>query len=109
MNDNVGLLYIPEDSDKTYTGEKPYSKNLGDLIDLEARKLVTEAYEKTEQLLKDNKDILAKLAEALLEKETLNYDQVVELIGPPKYEHLKKKLEPQDFENSLKNLSDLKN
>lgn len=45
------------------------------------------------------------MAEALLERETLNYDDVVELIGPPTYDAAKRKIEPVEFEDSLKNLS----
>lgn len=46
-----------------------------------------------------------QLAESLLEKETLNYDQVVELIGPPLHEDAKRKIEPVEFEDSLNSLS----
>lgn len=46
-----------------------------------------------------------QLAEALLEKETLNYEEVVNLIGPPTYESAKRKIDPLEFEDSLKNLS----
>lgn len=46
---------------------------------------------------------LLQLAEALLEKETLNYDEVVELIGAPKYEAAKRKIDPIEFENSVNN------
>lgn len=105
MNERVGLIYIPEDADKTYTGEKPYSNSLGNLIDGEARLLVTKAYELTEKVLTDHKDKLAKLAETLLLKETLNYDEVVALIGPPQYEQAKPKIEPVEFEENLRNLS----
>lgn len=105
MNDNIGLIYIPEDADKTYTGEKPFSNHLGNLIDIEARTLVANAYAKTEQVLKNNKEKLKKLAETLLQKETLNYDEVVELIGPPANAATKKKIESFDFEDSLKKLS----
>lgn len=45
---------------------------------------------------------LLQLAEALLEKETLNYDEVVELIGAPTYEAAKRKIDPIEFENSMK-------
>jgi spastic paraplegia protein 7 len=45
------------------------------------------------------------LAQTLLEKETLNYDEVVELIGPPKYEASKRKIEPVEFEDSLRSLT----
>ncbi|XP_055843812.1 paraplegin [Episyrphus balteatus] len=107
MNDVIGPMYIT-DSDETDSGpsgDKPFSKALDNLIDREARKLVTAAYENTEKVLQTNKDKLIKLAEALLEKETLNYDEVVNLIGPPLHEKAKRMIEPVDFEDSLKNLS----
>ena len=48
----------------------------------------------------EHKDALEKMAQALLEKETLNYDDVEKLIGPPP--HGKKHLvSPVDFEQSL--------
>lgn len=46
-----------------------------------------------------------QLAEALLIRETLNYDEVVELIGPPLYDDAKRKIEPIEFEDSLNSLS----
>uniref|UniRef100_A0A182LX52 AAA+ ATPase domain-containing protein n=1 Tax=Anopheles culicifacies TaxID=139723 RepID=A0A182LX52_9DIPT len=105
MNRTVGPIAFGEESDNDPYAEKPYSKSLGNLIDFEARKMITEAYERTEQILRDNEDKLNRLAEALLEKETLNYDQVVELIGPPSYDDAKRKIEPVDFEDSLKRLA----
>lgn len=47
----------------------------------------------------------SQLAEALLIRETLNYDEVVELIGPPAFEAAKKKIEPVEFEDSINSLS----
>jgi spastic paraplegia protein 7 len=38
-------------------------------------------------------------------KETLNYDEVVELIGPPFHEEAKRKIEPDEFESSLDTLA----
>lgn len=46
------------------------------------------------------------MAEALLEKETLSYDEVVTLIGPPAYDVANRALEPVEFEKSLKNLGE---
>lgn len=45
-----------------------------------------------------------QLAEALLEKETLDYDEVVELIGPPPHDIGKRQVDSVEFEQSLKNL-----
>ena len=69
-------------------------------MDLEARTMIAEAYRRTEDILKNHQDALEKMAQALLEKETLNYDDVEKLIGPPP--HGKKHLvSPVDFEQSL--------
>ncbi|CAO1312801.1 unnamed protein product [Diamesa tonsa] len=105
MNDNIGLMSFPDDNGENSGTEKPYSKHLQNLIDQEARQMVNNAYDITETILRDNVDKLHKLAEALLERETLNYDEVVELIGPPLHEEAKKKIEPVEFEDSLKSLS----
>lgn len=105
MNERVGPFYVPDEPENNYYGIKPFSQALAKLVDVETRELIATTYTKAEQLLRDNRDKLEALAEALLKKETLNYDQVVELIGPPKYDSAKRVIDPADFENSLKNLS----
>lgn len=54
MNERIGPMYVPDEAEQSYTGDKPYSKALGNIIDEEARKMVQDAYKKTEQILKDN-------------------------------------------------------
>ncbi|XP_001664033.2 paraplegin [Aedes aegypti] len=105
MSKTIGPISFSEESESDPYAAKPYSKQMANLFDVEARRMITEAYEKTEQILRDNGDKLRTLAEALLEKETLNYDQVVELIGPPLYDDAKRKIEPVEFEDSLKKLA----
>ncbi|XP_038105348.1 paraplegin [Culex quinquefasciatus] len=105
MNRAIGPLAFSEENDQNPYMEKPYSKALGNVIDREARRMITEAYERTERILRENAEKLSTLAEALLDKETLNYDQVVELIGPPAYDDAKRKIEPVEFEDSLKKLA----
>src|SRR5207302_11509707 len=61
------------------------SKKLKNTIDLQARLLVAKAYAHTEKVLNENKEKLKLLAETLLEKETLNYTDVVALLGPPPF------------------------
>jgi len=50
-------------------------------IDEEVRKIVTDAYNKTSQIIKDNMDSLHRLANALLEKETLDSKAVDQVLG----------------------------
>lgn len=107
MSETLGPMYVPDEPEHQHPwiAEKPFSNALNNIIDLETRKMITDAYFHTETILKTNRDKLVTLAEALLKQETLNYDQVVELIGPPKYESAKRKIEPAEFEQSLNTLS----
>lgn len=61
MNERIGPMYVPDDPEYSYTDEKPYSKALGNMVDEESRKIIREAYLKTEQILKDNRDKLHKV------------------------------------------------
>jgi spastic paraplegia protein 7 len=100
MSDRVGLVCFPEDQGEE-KGRRPYSKKFANLIDVEARRLISKAYKRTEEVLLQNKDKLELLAEALLKKETLNYEDVEALLGPPPFgaKHL---IEPAEFEESLR-------
>ncbi|XP_024892769.1 paraplegin [Temnothorax curvispinosus] len=98
MSPAVGLISFEEEHTSTKT-KKLYSKKLANLMDVEVRRIIGEAYAQTRQLLLDNKDKLDTLAEALLKKETLSYDDVEKLIGPPPYGK-KRLVEPGEFENS---------
>ncbi|XP_046734056.1 paraplegin isoform X2 [Diprion similis] len=104
MSSTVGLVSF----DKEVTSQKskkPYSKKLANMMDVEARRLISQAYKRTEQLLVAEKLKLELIAEALLDKETLNYNDVVALIGPPPYGQ-KNLIEPADFEASIGTLED---
>ncbi|XP_014227398.1 paraplegin [Trichogramma pretiosum] len=99
MDPTIGPLSFTPDQTATNT-RKPYSKKLANLMDQEARTIITRAYKRTEQLLLENKDKLEKLATALLQKETLTYEEVEKLIGPPPFGK-KRLVEPADFESSI--------
>jgi spastic paraplegia protein 7 len=96
MCENVGLLSF--DDQETSTGtKKPYSKRLSALMDEEARRMVAQAYLKTEEVLRGNTEKLEKLAKELLRKETLNYEEVEAIIGPPPFGK-KRLINPEEFE-----------
>merc|ERR1719220_1060460 len=98
----VGLVSF----DMSGGGKKPYSKKLAHTIDLEARKMIAESYSRTEQILFNNVDKLEILAQKLLEVETLNYNDVVALIGPPPHGE-QNLISPIEYEQSLKQQSEL--
>lgn len=103
MSPNVGLVSFDEELLKG-PGKRPYSNSLANLMDHEARRLTAEAYMKTEEILKKNKDKLQLLAETLLKKETLNYDEIEKLIGPSPFPN-KNKIDPIAFELSVRQVA----
>ena len=62
--------------------DKPYSEVTAQLIDQEAKKMINNAMERTIQLLTDKKELVEKVALRLLEKEVLNREDMIELLGP---------------------------
>uniref|UniRef100_A0A914I8N1 AAA+ ATPase domain-containing protein n=1 Tax=Globodera rostochiensis TaxID=31243 RepID=A0A914I8N1_GLORO len=78
MSDLLGpISFTPEpgvDDRSALFQLKPYSKKLGSIIDQEVSRIVSDAYFFTEKLLLENRHMLETLAHALLEQETLSYD-----------------------------------
>lgn len=81
MSDKVGPLAYGEKEGEVFLGRdlghmKNYSEATAVEIDGEIRRIVQEGYERTRQILSEHKDELTRLAEALLEKETLDAAEV---------------------------------
>ncbi|QEC45899.1 ATP-dependent zinc metalloprotease FtsH [Pseudobacter ginsenosidimutans] len=88
MNDKVGnVSFYDPAAENSFT--KPYSEETSKLIDEEVRKLIDVGYLKTKELLSQKRTEVAKLAEALLEKEVLFQSDVEALIGKRPFEEKK--------------------
>ena len=82
MSSKLGPLTF-DSNDEVFLGNsighsRQYSEEVASQIDIEVRKIVVDAYEKTREILKTNQGRLDYIAKALLEYETLNDKQFEE-------------------------------
>jgi AFG3 family protein len=61
--------------------QKPYSEAMAELIDQEAKRLLDEAYATTLKILTEHRTVLETLARKLLEKETLQKEDIEGILG----------------------------
>jgi cell division protease FtsH len=61
--------------------DKPYSEATAEVIDAEVKQIIEEARERARSLLREKRDKLDEMAEALLEKEVLGPGALVEILG----------------------------
>jgi len=74
MSEKVGFLTVTPQNGQSplLPGSEPVSQATQELIDREVRRIVDEEQDATERLLATNRDRLDTLADALLERETLD-------------------------------------
>jgi cell division protease FtsH len=85
MSDNLGPLSYAKGEEQVFLGReiaqhRDYSESTAQKIDDEINNLIKNAYERAETVLNENLDILHKLAEVLLEKETVLGKELDDLI-----------------------------
>ena len=90
MSDNIGPVTFGHRQDQVFLGrdiarDKDYSEEVAAEIDKEVRSFMEDAYAATEKLLSENIDKLHVIAKALMEKETLDEEEINQLV---KYGHI---------------------
>lgn len=90
MSENIGPVTFGHRQDQVFLGrdiarDKDYSEEVAAEIDKEVRSFMEDAYAATEKLLSDNIDKLHVIAKALMEKETLEEEEINQLV---KYGHI---------------------
>ncbi len=77
MSESIGPMAIGDQHDEVFLGRelmhaRNYSEETARLVDAEIKRFIHEAKNKVEQVLKDNLAVLHKVAEVLLDRETIS-------------------------------------
>ena len=87
MSKHLGPIAFGDSSDhqvflgRDLNNQRNYSEEVASDIDREVRKLITTSYEECRILLSDNIDKLHDIAAALMDKETLDAEELEEIVG----------------------------
>lgn len=76
MSENIGLICYGDDEDEVFIGRdlahtRGYSEKIAAAIDQEVKDLIDEAYAEAKRIIQENRSILDRCAELLLEKEKI--------------------------------------
>lgn len=85
MSEKLGMIRYGDDSDPVFLGRdisrgRDYSEATAQEIDDEVHRLIGEAHQRARDIINEKRDALQAVAEALLEYETLDGEQVKEII-----------------------------
>ncbi|MGE5383065.1 MAG: ATP-dependent zinc metalloprotease FtsH [Omnitrophica WOR_2 bacterium] len=87
LNKEIGnVSFYDSTGQQEYSFTKPYSEATAQIIDIEVKKMVEEAYERAKVILSENKDKLTQLAEILLKKEVIFREDLENIFGKRKFE-----------------------
>jgi cell division protease FtsH len=84
MSENLGPLTFGKKEEAIFLGKelaqhKDYSESTAILIDREVKRIVTDCYETARKIILENREVLERMAHALLEREVLDGDEIARL------------------------------
>ncbi|MFJ7250400.1 ATP-dependent zinc metalloprotease FtsH [Kitasatospora sp. NPDC098652] len=87
MTERLGAIKFGNDNSEPFLGremghQRDYSEEVAGLVDEEVKKLIESAHNEAWEILVENRDVLDNLVLELLEKETLNKEQIAEIFAP---------------------------
>ncbi|MFJ1972307.1 ATP-dependent zinc metalloprotease FtsH [Streptomyces sp. NPDC087903] len=87
MTERLGAIKFGGDNTEPFLGRemshpRDYSEEVAALVDEEVKKLIETAHNEAWEILVENRDVLDQLVLQLLEKETLNKEQIAEVFAP---------------------------
>ena len=85
MSDSVGMVNYGDDSEQPFLGYaiasgRDYSEDTAAKLDAEIKRFIDVAYQETRELLEDHREELDALAQALIEKETVERVEILRIL-----------------------------
>ncbi|MDY0211861.1 MAG: ATP-dependent zinc metalloprotease FtsH [Desulfuromonadaceae bacterium] len=86
MSEKLGTLSFGDKEGEVFLGKemshtRNYSESTAEEIDAEVRRIVTQVYERTRQIIKDNAEVLERMALELLEHETIDSKDIERIMA----------------------------
>ena len=80
MSENIGLICYTNDDDEVFIGRdlahtRSYSEGVASAIDSEVKRIIDDAYAEAKRIILENRDVLDRCAELLLEKEKISREE----------------------------------
>ncbi len=95
MSDRLGPMLFGQKEEMVFLGreiseQRDYSEAVAEIIDEEVKKIVDEAHQRSVNILTENREKLEMIAQRLLEVETIDYEEFLQLMGEPGSAKIKK-------------------
>jgi cell division protease FtsH len=90
MSERLGMVQLAPRENPYLSGPNPFggarefSDQTAEVIDAEVRKIISESHDQAKRLLRAHRKQLDALVEALLQRETLNEQEILEVTGLPR-------------------------
>lgn len=100
MSEELGPVTFGKKEEQIFLGReisqhRDYSEETAKEIDEEVKKMLTTAHDRACRMIRDNLDTIHAMANALLEKETLNSDDIDEIMAHGQETHPEEKNDPE--------------
>ncbi len=107
MSERVGAIQLGQPTGEVFMGrdmghQRDYSEGVAEIVDEEVRRIIEAAHDEAWEVLQQYRDVLDHLVLELMEKETLNAEQIAEIFAPVQ----KRPLRPVWLSSERRSVSD---
>jgi cell division protease FtsH len=87
MTERLGPIKFGKESGEVFLGrdmghQRDYSEEIASIVDEEVKRLIETAHDEAWEILVEHRDVLDRFVLEILEKETLNKEQIAEIFAP---------------------------